>query len=172
MTLLETALEIGEIEYELGAGEEGTNNSGPFVHKYLNELAEPPANWCAAFVCWCIREACNQFGIEMPFEYTLSARRIFNIFRNNGWIVEQHTEPIPGDLIFFWRGDVNGWMGHVGFVKDTYEERKISEIDGSELYKKIVKTLEGNKGYFPARVNHYKYDYAHIPQFLGFGRLK
>lgn len=172
MNLSEMALLIGEHEYEIGAGEEGENNSGPFVHKYLNELAEPPANWCAAFVCWCYLEASKRFDVEMPFEYTLSARKIYNIFREKNWIIDVHKSPQPADLIFFWRGDQYGWMGHIGFVKDIYEETKTSELDGTQIYKKWIKTLEGNKGYFPARVNHYKYNYANVPQLLGYGRMQ
>lgn len=33
-------------------------------------------------------------------------------------------------------------------------------------------TIEGNKGYFPAHVNKYKYDYYNVPKLLGYGRIK
>jgi hypothetical protein len=166
MTIQEKAIEFAVIEYNNNAGEEGSNNSGPFVRKYLNDLAEPPANWCAAFVCWCVQEASTALNVEMPFQYTLSARKIFNIFKTNGWLVEKMDNPIPGDLIFFWRGDPNSWMGHIGFVSDMYEE------EDAVAYHKYIETLEGNKGYFPARVEKYSYFNNNIPKLLGFGRIK
>lgn len=166
--ILPKALEFGIMEYNAGAGEEGNNNAGHWVRKYLNGLAEPPANWCAAFVCWCVKEACNCFSIPMPFEYTLSARKIFNIFKANNWILQPHTElPQFGDIIFFWRDNPNSWMGHIGFVKDVYER----ETNPVTIIKE-VETLEGNKGYFPAKVNYYHYDYHMVPCLLGYGRIR
>jgi hypothetical protein len=165
--ILPKALEFANIEYNVGASEEGSNNAGPYVRKYLNELVEPPANWCSAFVCWCIKEACQALSISMPFEYTLSARKLFNIFKANDWILEKNVAPIPGDLIFFWRDNPLSWMGHIGFVKCIYEE------ENTPLnYKTIIKTIEGNKGYFPSKVNVYKYDYHTVPCLLGYGRIK
>jgi hypothetical protein len=159
----EKALEISLNEYNNGAGEEGTNNSGPFVHKYLNGLAEPPANWCSAFVCWCIMTACIELQIMMPFYYSLSAKNVYNQFKEKNWIVE---EPQPSDIIFFWRVDPNGWQGHIGFVYQIYTtDGNIGE------YQKTLRTIEGNKGYFPAHVAKYRYDYYNVPQLLGYGRI-
>jgi len=158
------ALGFAIMEYDAGAGEEGNNNSGPFVRKYLNGLQEPPANWCSAFVCWCIKEACECMAIPMPFEYTLSARRLFNIYKANGWIAEH---PEEADIVFFWRDNPLSWMGHVGFVLSVYDK----EIATNSWIKRL-ESIEGNKGYFPARVNKYKYDATNVPQLLGYGRIK
>lgn len=155
-SLIEAVLRIAKHEMEVGAGEEGENNSGPFVKKYLNGLAEPPANWCAAFVSWCFRQAARDTGKKMPFRYTLGARDLMNQLPEESII--KVLPPIPGDLIFFWRGDPNGWMGHVGIV--------------SMIGQKSFWTIEGNRGVFPSKVNTYQYWMDRMPaEFLGFGRI-
>jgi hypothetical protein len=58
-------------------------------------------------------------------------------------------------------------MGHVGFVLDRYD----SEVS-PDSWKKVLQTIEGNKGYFPAHVNKYRYDATNVPQLLGYGRIK
>jgi hypothetical protein len=145
---------------ELGHGEEGSNNAGPHIEKYLNHLVEPPANWCTAFVCWIYYQA---FGapiyLNPPFEYTLSARNLLNQFSysHNPKIWTDEIKPKRGDLIFFWRDKPNSWMGHVGII----------EYVGP----KWIGTIEGNKGSFPSKVSRHKYDKNNIPHFLGFGHI-
>lgn len=161
MQLKELALEIAQAEIAAGACEQDENNAGPFVEKYLHGLAEPPANWCAGFVSWCFNEACiclrDKYGaLSMPFNYSLSARAIYNEFRRNGKIVDV---PAIGDLVFFWRGSKNSWMGHVGIVYDI-------DLDTDMLI-----TIEGNNGKFPAKVNYYYYKFSAVPQLLGYGDL-
>lgn len=154
MTIKEMALSIAIEEMDKDAGEVGSNNSGPFVQKYLNGLAEPPSNWCAGFVSWCYKEAADRLEIEMPFVYSLGARNIFDQFEEEGWLFQ---EPEEADIVFFWREDINSWMGHIGIVRS---------IKG----KKII-TVEGNRGNFPAKVHCYNYTIP-PPQFLGYGRVE
>lgn len=155
--LVEQVLLIAE--GELGKGEEGDNNSGPVIEKYLNGLAESPANWCAAFVSWCFKEASPKLWTSkgylpsMPFRYTLSAKAIYNDFKFRHWV---ESDPECGDLIFFWRESPSSWMGHIGIVTDVLQNS--------------IKTIEGNKGVFPAKVARYSYNYP-IPQLLGYGRI-
>lgn len=155
MTLKELALEIAQGEIAAGACEQDENNAGPFVEKYLNGLAEPPANWCAAFISWCFVQA-SQTILMMPFKYSLSARAIYNEFKRNQKIIDL---PVPGDLIFFWRGSKDSWMGHIGIVHDI-------DLDSNRIY-----TIEGNRGKFPAKVDYYEYKFDAIPQLLGFGSV-
>ena len=168
MKLKEIALNIAQ--GYLGKGEEGKNNSGIFIENCLWGLAEPPANWCAGFVCLCYYKATPTFNeskenfkpTSFPFAYTLSARSLMNEFRNStrklSFIEPDTIEKLePGDLIFFWRGDKNSWMGHVGIIE---------EIDN-----KFILTIEGNKGKFPSVVARYYYHVNHIPSLLGFGSV-
>lgn len=144
------ALRYAINELMAGAREVGSNNDGPYVTKYLNGLNIPPANWCAALISWCFYQA----G-PMPFKYTLGARDLRNQFAARGWIVKPPLH--PGDLVFWWRGQPEGWMGHVGLV---YEVK-----DG------ILYTIEGNKGAFPASVDRFDYVFSTMTKVLGFGRV-
>jgi hypothetical protein len=156
MSLALKALEIAK--GELGKGEEGANNAGPVVKKYLNGLAEPPMNWCAAFVSWCFKTAWESSdmasGYFMPFDYSLSARSIYNEFKRKEALVQT---PDAGDLIFFWRESIDSWMGHIGIIEELAD-------DG------WVHTIEGNKGVFPSKVRRYAYEWP-ISELLGFGRV-
>jgi hypothetical protein len=45
-------------ELNAGAGEEGGNNMGRWVRKYLQPAGLPEGNsWCAGFVSWCFLQA-------------------------------------------------------------------------------------------------------------------
>jgi len=160
MLLKELALEIAQDEIAAGACEQDENNAGPFVEKYLNGLAEPPANWCAGFISWCFWEASGKFSGNpdgsMPFEYSLSARAIYNEFRRVHKIIDP---PQQGDLIFFWRGSKDSWMGHIGIVFDV-------DLDSDNLI-----TIEGNQGAFPAKVKYCRYKLSAVPQLLGYGSV-
>lgn len=147
---LETA--IGEMEAD--AREIGDNNSGRFVKKYLGGVLDPPANWCAGFVSWCFAQ--HPDGI--PFRYSLGARDIRFQFKDRGWLLEEDEVPEPGDIIVWWRGQPDGWKGHIGFVHHC--------ANG------LVYTIEGNKGAFPARVRGFDYVLSRIDRLLGFGRAR
>lgn len=150
------ALETALIEMNAGACEEGTNNNGPWVEKYLNGLTPTPANWCAGFVSWCF----SQHPDGIPFRYSLGARNIRNQFKSRGWAYDVSTDlqPEPGDIIVWWRGQQEGWKGHIGLVHSLSE--------GGILY-----TIEGNKGGFPAPVKAFDYVLSRIDRLLGFGRV-
>jgi len=136
---------------EIGKGEYGANNCGLDVEKYLDGRVEPPANWCMAFISWCLREA----GADVA--YHLSARAAFNDFRKRGWKIEI---PQPGDLVFWPRPPVS-WQGHVGIVEQI----------NWELLNIEYHTIEGNKGIFPSKVLRYKYELEQNPIILGFIRI-
>ena len=149
------ALEIALLEIKSGAGEVNANNSGPSVEKYLSGRASTPANWCAAFVCWCFA----QHPDPAPFRFTLGARGLRNTFRRRGWLIEPSAEHplLPGDLVFWWRDQPSSWKGHVGLVHHV--------ADG------ILYAVEGNKGGFPAPVRVFDYVLARMERLLGFGRV-
>jgi len=154
--LAELALAVAIEEMDKEAGETGANNSGPFIEKYLNGLGEAPSNWCAALVCWCYKEAAKRLNVEMPFVYNLSARNLFNQFKNKNWLVD---EPDESDIVFFWRDNPNSWMGHIGFVRCV-----------KCMKNKRLITVEGNRGNFPAKVRCWDYSMP-PPQLLGYGRI-
>lgn len=141
---------IGEIK--AGAAESGGNNRGPWVRKYLNELAPEGSNWCAAFVSWCYAQ--NAAG--MPFTYTVGARAMLGEFKRKGWShpPKNGYEPKPGDIVVWWRERLAGWRGHVGLVH---------QVRDGMLY-----TIEGNKS---SKVQGFSYVLSRMEKLLGFGHV-
>jgi hypothetical protein len=147
---------------ELGNGEEGKNNAGPHIEKYLNGLAEPPANWCAAFVSWCYTQAAEINHYIVPFQYSLSARAIMTEIKTTGKKMQDlvsfsKTNPKAGDLVFFWRDNPNSWMGHVGIIA-------FAGLNS-------INVIEGNVGKFPSKVKFTLYKRDH-ERLLGYGHIK
>lgn len=162
----------GEIEYEcsflasetlgiarslIGQGEEGGNNSGPFVemllHKEFDGDDDDDGAWCAAFVSFCISEAS---GGNPPFEMSFGAK---SIFRNASNFGSKSMAPSAGDIVCWDRGKLNAdgsksWQGHVGFVE---------KVDGDIFY-----TIEGNKGSYPSKVARFKYELSKESRLEGF----
>jgi hypothetical protein len=150
------ALEAALSEMNKGAKEIGGNNKGPWVKKYLNNLAPEGSSWCAGFVSWCF----FQHSDGIPFRYSVGARDIRNQFKNKGWLydVTPGNQPQPGDIVVWWRGQKESWKGHIGLVHHA--------TDGGILY-----TIEGNKGNFPAPVSPFDYVLGRMDRLLGFGRV-
>lgn len=141
-------------ELRRGAREEGADNSGPWVEKYLNGIVAAPQNWCAGFVSWCFTQAPG--GI--PFRYSLGARDIRKQFARKGWTYDPSDRiPEPGDIVVWWRDQPDSWKGHIGLVH---------HVSSGILY-----TVEGNKGGFPAPVRVFDYVLGRIDKLLGFGSV-
>src|SRR5262249_45998465 len=113
---------------------------------------EPPANWCAGFVCWCLKSS----G-PMPFQYTLGARSILSLAEQAGLTVFKDPIamlPLPGDIVVWWRESLAGWKGHTGFVH---------HVDQGHLF-----TIEGNR---TSRVEGFDYSLVGMATLLGFVRM-
>lgn len=148
------ALKVALAEMNAGASEEGGNNRGPWVKKYLNGFADEGNSWCAGFVSWCYQQS----STPMPFRYSVGAQSIRNKFKAKGWGFDAaDTPPEPGDIVVWWRGTTRSWQGHIGLVHHC--------SDG------ILYTVEGNKGNFPAPVRQFDYVLDRMPKLLGFGRV-
>jgi len=144
----------------LGQGEEGGNNSGPFVEMLLGKEYDGDDDddgaWCAAFVSHCITEAANG---NPPFPMSYGAKAIFRNAANFG---SESMTPEVGDIICWDRGKLNpdgskSWQGHVGFVE---------RIDGD-----VITTIEGNKGSFPSKVKRFKYELSRESRLEGFAKF-
>ncbi|MDX1909691.1 MAG: CHAP domain-containing protein [Bacteroidia bacterium] len=150
-------------ELRAGAGEEGGNNLGSWVTKYLAPANMPAGHaWCAAFVSWCFYEATGQDTSRMPFAYEISAKQLQRTFNAKGWGIapEVRYTPLPGDLVFWWRIKEQSWQGHVGIVH-SYQN--------GYLY-----TIEGNKGTQAsplAQVQGFRYVLGRMDKLLGFGHI-
>jgi uncharacterized protein (TIGR02594 family) len=91
---------------EYGVKEIVGEKHNPVILKYFEEIGfswvkDDETSWCSAFVNACAKRA--------GFEYSgkLDARSWLNV----GHDVK---DPIPGDIVVFWREDKNSWKGHVG----------------------------------------------------------
>jgi hypothetical protein len=152
-----TALQFAIKELSAGAGEEGGNNKGPWVRKYLRPVGLSEGNsWCAAFISWCFLQAAGGDKKNMPFKYTAGARNIYNQLKQKGFIYDANrTLPLPGDIVTWWRVSMSSGFGHIAIVhhyKDGF------------LY-----TLEGNKA---ANVAGFSYVKTRMDKLLGYGRVE
>jgi hypothetical protein len=149
------ATAIGELK--AGAGEIGGNNRGVWVKKYLAPANLPEGNaWCASFVSWCFLQASGGDKSAMPIAYCPGARNLLEEFKAKGWGHAPNSgyQPLPGDIVVWWREKLNGWLGHVGLV---YQLK-----DG------ILYTIEGNKS---PNVQGFSYVFSRMDKLLGFGHL-
>src|SRR3990167_5909509 len=96
---------------QIGLGEEGGNNRGQYVKKYLNGQEGLP--WCAGFVSYCLKQA----GYTFP--YYLMAKSYLKIGM-------QIDTPQSGDLAIFTRKG----GGHIGIV-ERVEKGRIVIIEGN-----------------------------------------
>ena len=133
---------------QIGYGENGKNNCGKDIRTYLK--GKENMSWCAGFVNYCIVKSGKN-----PFNYTLSAKNIYNIGKKNDWIVKN---PESGDLVCFWRIKKNGWQGHIGIIE--------------KVENNIITCIEGNVGKYPAKVKRIEYDKNNVPKLLGYVRIK
>lgn len=148
---------LGVAKSQIGQGEVGGNNSGPYVemllHKEYDGDDDDDGAWCAAFVSFCISEAS---GRQPPFEMSFGAKAIFG---NAAAFGSKSMTPKAGDIVCWDRGSLNpdgtkSWQGHVGFVE---------RVDGDIFY-----TIEGNKGSYPSKVARFKYELSKESRLEGF----
>jgi hypothetical protein len=145
------ALAAAISQLDAGACEIGGNNCGKWVRQYLNELAPEGNSWCAGFVSWCFANA-RPRG-PMPFTYTVGARDVLRQGKRLEWAHGPGTgyEPVPGDIVVWWRERLEGWKGHVGLVHQVR--------DG------LLYTIEGNKS---PRVQGFSYVVSRMDKLLGY----
>ena len=109
---------------EIGHGEQGGNNKGIYVRKYLNGQEGLP--WCAGFVSWCVREA----GYDIP--YLLRAKSYLKYGQKiERWALQ------PGDLVIFSRKG----GGHIGIIERIVNNGFISIEGNTGAYPSRVKRI-------------------------------
>lgn len=126
---------------EVGVQEVGGNNCGPRVREYqaATWLKPDPWPWCAAFVCWVIREWVKQIGPKDPIfgRWAIEAwrPRTAGAYDFENWAKERKlavlppkAEAHPGDIVVF-------DMSHCGIVVGDHAANSL-----------FVDTVEGNTG--------------------------
>jgi hypothetical protein len=147
---------------DLGKGEQGTNNRGPYIEQIrsVDGTGRGPSGagaWCACFASSCLVRAASVLGLTLPIKTSRSAQALYKRVGKAGRFVEV---PEPGDLICWRRTEQAGdWRGHVGIVE---------RVTGD-----TVETIEGNRGPYPAVVARYRYNLRaeRARKLLGFARL-
>ncbi len=147
----------------IGFGEQGANNSGPFLHAIGGKDGE---NWCALFAGYGYRRTYELAGLlPPPWLYrpgtgrpepgALRLAKAVAAVKGDGlrgvWLeLDELDQALPGDLILL---DRPGAGHHIGMLRAPVEEG-------------IARTIEGNVGHFPARVRELTRDVANDPQFV------
>lgn len=119
---------------DIGRGEEGGNNRGPYVAECVAP-AKVPQNWCAgSFGRW-YALAADELHVELPFKRSLGAKRLGRNIAKVGRKFVDPREARPGDAMVFHRGAKGSWMGHIAMVERLY---------GDDVG--TIGTVEGNAG--------------------------
>ena len=131
---------------EIGVKEIAGTRHSKRILDYAKESGFPWINddetpWCSIFMNWVTKKA----GLKRS--KSASARSWLNIG-------EATNNPEPGDVVVYYRGNINSWKGHVGIFMGF-------SVDGSRIY-----TLGGNQ-MDAVSISAYSAD-----KLLGFRRLK
>jgi hypothetical protein len=109
-TIANTLADIAHAE--IGNEEIDATNCGPRINEYKAATNLPPDEnwpWCAAFVCWCVREAASVAGII--FTPTFKRPTTAGAWALEAWSLKQdHStwtlkrpgrDLLPGDLVIY-----------------------------------------------------------------------
>lgn len=104
------------------------NVLGSFFEKYAGTTIDPRRTpWCAAFA----NAILGKQGLEGTGK--LTARSFLN------W-GEKTDSPTQGDVVVFWRGDPNGWQGHVGFFAGFDDNGNVKVLGGNQSNQVSIQT--------------------------------
>lgn len=99
------------------------DEDNPRIRAYFESTSIGPSHdevpWCAAFVGWCLERA------GAAHTRGANARSYMNWGRRT-------TKPRIGDIIVFWRGSPEGWMGHVAFFVGRTADGQVLALGGNQ----------------------------------------
>lgn len=111
----------------------GGQNRGPWVRLYMKGREGTDQPWCAGFVSYVLRQACESAGVPVPIRPSASCDVLASRARKKGLFVEGSSLESVSDLgpgfIFLNRRTANDW-NHTGFVASWGDE--------------VLQTIEGN----------------------------
>lgn len=109
---------------ELGIKEISGQEHEKRIVEYAKEagfktITDDETPWCSIFVNWC----CQQAGLQRT--HRANARRL-----SVGLPVD---DPVPGDVVVFWRERPDSWKGHVGFFMGFSKNRsRVFSLGGNQ----------------------------------------
>lgn len=114
----------------IGFGEsEHTTNVGWFM-EHIDAPNKEEAAWCARFIFFCIKKACEDNGIPPVLEKndkTGYAKELYKQIAEIGYV---SLNPMAGDIIVWDRKEEGNKNGHIGIV-EYVEGDKITVIEGN-----------------------------------------
>ncbi len=121
---------------EIGVSEVGATNCGPRVNQYKAATNLPPSEpwaWCAAFVCWVVREAAKLAGVKFTDTFkrpTTAGAWAFEVWsqaqdKSTNTKKPHRGDIQPGDIVVF-------TFSHIGIATSAPDKNG------------FVTTVEGN----------------------------
>ncbi len=133
MKLAQKMLELAR--KEIGVTEINGTNCGPRVNEFKAATWLPATKswpWCAAFICWLVREAMIAEGVKET--KTFKRPRTAGAFDFENWSLSQGNETntkkphkndlLPGDIVVF-------KFSHVGIVEVAPKDGVVTCIEGN-----------------------------------------
>ena len=118
------ALELVEIAKAYYGLEELTgNNDHPKIARFLESINQPPNQpWCAAYICFCVKQVSKLYDEEPKIVYSPSALELLNLsIKKYDNQVSPHMIQ-AGDIFAIARTD-STWKGHCGIVLTKLDEK-------------------------------------------------
>lgn len=118
-------------EAEIGVREIGGNNRGPRVREYQGATWTEPGvwPWCAAFVCWIIREWMKSPSVQQIAKF--HRPRTTGAFDFIRWAKDEGLK-VLGENERCRRGDIVVFdFSHIGLVTADSERGEIESVDGN-----------------------------------------
>lgn len=120
---------------EVGTEEVNGTNCGPKVNEYKAATNLQPAEswpWCAAFVCWVVREAMRATGVQETAGFhrptTAGAWNFINWSLRQDSSTQTKRDPAddirPGDIVVF-------KFSHIGIAVESPEGGYVGTIEGN-----------------------------------------
>jgi len=99
----------------------------------FNNITDDETPWCSIFVNWC----CMKAGLQRT--HKANARSWLTV----GLPVE---DPIPGDIVVYWRENPKSWQGHVGiFVGYSKDHRLVYTLGGNQKNSVSIQGYDASK---------------------------
>ncbi|MCO6512046.1 MAG: CHAP domain-containing protein [Aridibacter famidurans] len=123
-----------------GVREEGAQNRGPEIDRYLERSHAPKSagyNWCGFFVYYCYSEAAQAFSAPLPFKAgeVWSGTKLKKWAANNPVHVIGSGPYMPGDIY------VMNW-GHIGMIISHNGGNIVNTVDGNQSQMDKGKSLK------------------------------